>query len=163
MENFRNRFAPSAIWLFALAAIVLGVGTAFATKNLPPKIAAGVYAAIVGAAGFGAGFATRAKLRSTVGVFLVAAVVVGVGYYFLVSHIFSTAVTTLTDTTTAMGGDAAAKANGAHAAGVFGKFFGIFAGVVGFLETLIVGIGGAVAGNKLKEQSSSSMTAAHAR
>jgi hypothetical protein len=163
MENFRNRFAPSATWLFALAAIVLGVGAAFATKNLPPKIAAGVYAAIVAAAGFGAGFTTRAKLRSTVGVFFLAAVVVGVGYYFLVSHVFSTAVTTLTDTTVAMGGDAAAKANGAHAAGVMGKFFGIFAGAIGFLETLIVGIGGAVAGNKLKEQSGPAMTAVHAR
>ncbi len=40
MENFRNRFAPSATWLFALAAIVLGVGAAFATKNLPPKTGA---------------------------------------------------------------------------------------------------------------------------
>lgn len=97
MENFRNRFAPSATWLFAIAAIVLGAGAAFATKNMPPKIAAGVYAAIVAVAGFGAGFSTRAKLRSTVGVFFLAAVVVGIGYYFLVSHVFSTAVTTLTD------------------------------------------------------------------
>ncbi len=163
MENFRNRFAPSATWLFALAAIVLGVGAAFATKNMPPKIAAGVYAAIVAAAGFGAGFVTRARLRSTVGVFFVAAVIVGVGYYFLVSHIFSTAVTTMTDTTVALGGNAAAKANGAQAAGFMGKFFGIFAGIVGFLETLVIGIGGAVAGHKLKAQTGATMSAAHAR
>ncbi|MBP9086263.1 MAG: hypothetical protein KBG15_09090 [Kofleriaceae bacterium] len=163
MENLRNRFAPSATWLFALAAIVLGVGAAFATKNMPPKIAAGVYAAIVAVAGFGAGFMTRARLRSTVGVFFVAAVIVGVGYFFLVSHVFSTAITTVTDTTVAAGGNVAAKANGAQAASFMGKFFGIFAGIVGFLETLVVGIGGAVAGSKLKEQSGSSMTAAHAR
>jgi hypothetical protein len=163
MENFRNRFAPSASWLFALFALVLAFATAYATKNMPPKISAAIYAAIVGAAGFAAGFTTKARVRSNVLVFVVMGVVVAIGYYWLVSHIFSAAINTVTDATVAAGGNVAAKANGEQAAGVMGKFFGIFAAIIGFLETTIIGIGGAIAGNKFRDQSSTEMKHAHAR
>jgi TRAP-type C4-dicarboxylate transport system permease small subunit len=72
MDAFRNRFSPSFQWIFALAAIVLGVAVAFATKSMSPKVTAAVYGAVVASAGFAASYTTSARLRSTVGVFFVA-------------------------------------------------------------------------------------------
>jgi hypothetical protein len=153
MDAFRNRFSPSFQWIFALAAIVLGVAVAFATKSMSPKVTAAVYGAVVASAGFAASYATTAKLRSTVGIFFLASVVVGIGYYFLVSHFAHAAMDSFTDVTVAAGGNPSAKANGAQAAGVMGNFFGIVAGAVGFIETFVGGVVGAMAGHKFKEQS----------
>jgi hypothetical protein len=146
MQNFANKYDARTIWLFAIGSVALGIAAAFATQGLGPKVTSAVYAGIVGVAGFASTFATKARVRGAVGAFLFAALLAAIGYYAVVSYVFSTVTSQATDL----------MSNGqAHEAGVqagtfFGRFFGAFAAIVAFLETSIVGIAGAVAGSRAK-------------
>jgi hypothetical protein len=137
---------PQTTWLFALGAVAVGIGVGFLTRGLDPKISAGIYAAIVGAAGFGSTYLTRAKVRQAVLAFFVAAVACAGLYYLVVSSVMREATVLVTDTVS--GG--AAHADGVKAGATFGTFFGVIAAAIAFLETLVGGIIGAVAGAKLR-------------
>lgn len=150
MQNLIGKYSRHTVWLYALAAVALGIGGAYATHGLGPKVTAGVYAAIVGGAGFASTFTTRARTRGAVAAFLLAGLAAAAIYYVLVSSVFAAATTAATDAVS--GGDAHAHAEGAKAASVFGRFFGAFAAIIAFLETTIVGITGAVAGSAAKQQ-----------
>jgi hypothetical protein len=109
-------------------------------------VTAAVYFGLVAIGGFGSTYLTNARIRGGVLAFLIAGAVAGVSYFFLVDHIFRTITTTAIDATS-MG---QAHAQGVDAGNVFGRTFGIFAGAMVFLETIVAGIGGAVAGSKAK-------------
>jgi lysylphosphatidylglycerol synthetase-like protein (DUF2156 family) len=141
-----SKLAPSLTWLFAAGALILGVAAAYLLRGFSSKVTAGAYAAIVGAAGFASTYLTRARVRLAVLAFLTAAAVAAIAYFFLVSHIFNTVTTVMTDAVS--GGQA--HAEGVKAGSVFGTFFGIFAAIVAFIETAVAGIVGAVAGDKAK-------------
>jgi Na+/melibiose symporter-like transporter len=146
-----NALHPQTTWLFAFGAVAVGIGVGFLTRNLSPKISAAIYAGIVGLAGFGSMYFTRARLRDAVLAFFVAAAACAVLYYFVVSSVISGATTVMGDAVS--GGQAHDQAK--EAGTFFGRFFGIFAAGVAFLETLIGGIVGAIAGNKYRAQSQS--------
>lgn len=148
MQQFAGKYSRHSVWLFSLGAVALGLGAAVATQGLGPKVTSAVYAAIVGVAGFGSTFATRARTRGAVGAFLLAALCAAVAYYAVVSYVFSTITTGMTDVVS--GGQA--HEAGVQAGTFFGRFFGAFAAVVAFLETSIVGISGAIVGARVKAQ-----------
>jgi hypothetical protein len=154
-----TKLNPQLTWLFALGALVVGVAVAYALSGLGNKVVAGAYAAIVGAAGFASTYLTRARVRLAVLAFLGAAAIAAVAYFYLVSHVFRTATTVMTDV--ASGGQA--HAEGVKVGGIFGNFFGVFAGIVAFIETAVAGIGGAIAGDKAKAQGGISLATVAAR
>jgi len=150
-----NALHPSMTWLFAFGAVAIGIGVGFITRHMSPKISAAIYAAIVGAAGFGSMYLTRARLRDAVLAFFVAAVACAALYYLVVSSVIGGATTALADGVS--GGQQHGQA--AQMGSFFGRFFGVFAAAVAFLETLIGGIAGAIWGNKLRGKADSGQPA----
>lgn len=137
---------PQMPWLFAFGAVALGIGVSFLTRNLSQQTNAAIYAGIVGVAGFGSMYLTRAKLGTAILAFFAAAAVCGVLYYVIVSSLMSGATQVLTDTVS--GGKA--HAQGVEAGTMFGRFFGVFAAAFAFLETFLGGVIGAVAGSRMR-------------
>ncbi|HEY5945381.1 MAG TPA: hypothetical protein VIV40_07815 [Kofleriaceae bacterium] len=148
MTTTDTKLSAHTTWLFALGSIAAGIGASYALNGLGTKVTAAVYFAIVAIGGFASTYMTRARVRGAVLAFLSAAALAGVAYYFLVSHIFETTTTVMTDAVS--GG--AAHAQGAEAGAAMGKTFGIFIAAMVFLETIVAGIGGAVAGAKVRGQ-----------
>jgi hypothetical protein len=159
MQNLSGKLSPHLVWLFALGAVAVGLGAAFATQGLGAKVTAAVYAGIVAIAGFASTFTTRARTRAAVLAFLLAALAAAALYYVVVSTIFATATREAVEVVSA--GEAGAA--GAEAGDFFGRFFGAFAAIVAFLETSIVGITGAVAGAKARGQVARPSWSAEAR
>lgn len=143
-----TKLSPHTAWLFAFGSIAAGIASSYALSGLGQKVTAAVYFAIVAIGGFASTYMTRARVRGAVLTFLTGAAVAAVAYYFLVSSVFTHATTIATDAVS--GG--AATAEGAKAGAAMGKTFGIFIGAMVFLETIIAGIGGAVAGAKTRGQ-----------
>lgn len=135
-------------WLFAFGSIAAGIVASYALNGLGQKVTAAVYFAIVAIGGFLSTYMTQARVRGAVLAFLTGAAVAGIAYFFLVSHLMESATTLAADA--ASGGQA--HAEGAKAGAAMGKTFGIFIAAIVFLETIIAGIGGAIAGGKTRGQ-----------
>ena len=140
----QNKLSPHTTWLFALGSVAAGIGLSFALQGLGQKVTAAAYFAVVAIGGFASTYLTSARVRGAVLSFLAVAAVAAVSYFFLVQHIMSTVTEVATDAVS--GG--AAHADGVKAGAAFGKMAGIMAGAIVFLETIVAGIGGAIAGNK---------------
>jgi hypothetical protein len=143
-----TKLSPHTTWLFAAASVLAGIGISFAVAGFGQKVAAAAYFAIVAIGGFASTFLTRARIRTAVLAFLTIGALAAVAYFFLVDAIFRTTTVAMTDAVS--GG--AAHAQGVEMGGFFGRFFGIIVAVVVFLETIVAGIGGAVAGAKSRGQ-----------
>ncbi len=154
-----NKLSPHTTWLFAFGSIAAGIGASYALQGLGTKVTAAVYFAIVAIGGFGATYLTTARTRSAILAFLTGAAVAAVAYYFLVNSIFSTATTVATDV--ASGGQA--HAQGVEAGAKMGNIFGLFVAGMVFLETIVAGIGGAVAGAKSRDKGGVAALGAMAR
>ncbi|MGN6103963.1 MAG: hypothetical protein ACTHU0_02560 [Kofleriaceae bacterium] len=141
-----TKLSAHALWLFAFGAVAAGIGASYAASGFGQKASAAVYFAVVAIGGFGSTYLTQARVRGAVLGFLLAAAVAAVGYFLLVDSLFRSATTLAADA--ASGGQATAQA--AQAGAQMGKTFGIFVAVIVFLETIIAGIGGAVAGAKVR-------------
>ncbi|MDQ3365168.1 MAG: hypothetical protein M3680_07050 [Myxococcota bacterium] len=148
MTPTTTKLSPHAVWLFAFGATIAGIGASYAASGFGQKAAAAVYFAVIAIGGFGATYLTRARVRGAVLAFLTAAAVAAIAYFFLVNALFRTATTVMTDV--ASGGSA--HQQGVEAGATFGTFFGVVVAAVVFLETIVAGIGGAVAGSKLRDQ-----------
>jgi hypothetical protein len=138
-----TKLSAHTTWLFSFGAIAAGIGASYATAGFGQKVTAAVYFAIVAIGGFASTYLTKARVRGAVLSFLTAGAVAAVAYYFLVSSLFTTATQAVADT------------SGAHADGVkvgakMGNMFGMFVAVIVFLESIIAGIGGAIAGDKAR-------------
>lgn len=142
------KLSPHTTWLFAFGAIAAGIAVSFALSGLGQKVTAAAYFAVVAIGGFGSTYLTRARVRGAVLAFVTAGAVAAVAYFFLVHRIFASATTTLASA--ASGG--AAAADGAKVGDTFGTLFGVFVGVIVFLESIVAGIGGAIAGSKVRGQ-----------
>lgn len=138
-----SKLSPHTTWLFALASIAAGIGVSYALSGLGQKVTAAVYFAIVAIGGFASTYLTRARVRGAVLAFLTGGAVAAGAYYFLVASIFKSA-------STAVGTETANAANAAHGLSQMGQTFGIFIAAIVFLETIIAGIGGAIAGDKAR-------------
>lgn len=154
-----NKLSPHTIWLFAFGSIAAGIGASFALQGLGSKVTAGIYFALVAIGGFGATYLTRARTRGAVLAFFVGGAAAAVATYLLVAHFFSTATTVMADV--ASGGQAHAQS--VDAGSKMGNFFGIYAAVIVFLETIVAGIGGAVAGAKSRDKGGVAALGAMAR
>lgn len=148
MTTDSNKLSAHTTWLFAFGSIAAGIASSYALNGFGTKVTAAVYFAIVAIGGFASTYLTRARVRGSVLSFVTGAAVAAVAYYFLVSSIFETTTTVMTDAVS--GG--AATSEGAKAGAQMGKTFGIFIGAMVFLETIIAGIGGAFAGSKVRGQ-----------
>jgi hypothetical protein len=144
MTTQNTKLSPHTIWLFAFGSIAAGIGASYALSGLGQKVTAALYFAVVAIGGFGGMYLTRARIGGAIVAFLTVAAVAAVAYYFLVSSIFSSATVALTDATS----NGHAHAAGVEAGAVMGKTFGIFVAVIVFLETIVAGIIGSIAGWK---------------
>jgi hypothetical protein len=155
----QTKLSPHTTWLFAFGSIAAGIMSSYALSGLGTKVTAAVYFAIVAAGGFASTYLTSARVRGAVLAFILGAAVAGVAYFMLVNSLFHHATTLAGDAVSS--GAAHAQADAAGAA--MGKTFGIFIGAIVFLETIIAGIGGAVAGGKARGQGGLAALAALAR
>jgi hypothetical protein len=148
MSTDSTKLSPHTTWLFALGSIATGIAASYALNGLGQKVTAAVYFGIVAIGGFLSTYMTRARVRGAVVAFLSAAAVAAAAYYFLVANVFESATTVMTDA--ASGG--AATSEGAKAGAQLGKTMGMFVAAIVFLETIVAGIGGAIAGKKTRGQ-----------
>jgi hypothetical protein len=144
MTDRNQKLSPHTTWLFAFGAVAAGIATSYALAGLGQKVTAAIYFAIVALGGFLSTYLTRARIGGAILAFVAVAAVAAVSYFFLVDSLFRTATTVATDAVS--GGTA--HAEGLAAGAQMGKTFGIFVAVIVFLETVVAGIGGAVAGAK---------------
>ncbi len=148
MTTDTNKLSRHTAWLFAFGSIAAGIAASYALNGLGQKVTAAVYFAIVAIGGFTSTYMTQARVRGAVLTFITGAAVAGIAYYFLVSSLFTQATTVMADA--ASGGQATAE--GAKAGAKMGNVFGIFVAAIVFLETIAAGIGGAIAGAKVRGQ-----------
>jgi hypothetical protein len=144
MTTTQTKLSPHTTWLFAFGSIATGIVASYALSGLGQKVTAAVYFAIVAIGGFASTYLTRARLGGAILAFLAAAAVAAISYFFLVDHIFRDATTVLADGVS--GGQA--HAQGLEAGAQLGKTMGIFVAVLVFLETIVAGIAGSIAGAK---------------
>jgi hypothetical protein len=138
MDNDK-RLSPHFVWLFALVAVIGGLGLSFLTAKHGVKLSAIVFFGFVGLMAFLGGYLTRANGLQAVLPFVVASVALGAVYYVIVKSVMSTAADAL-------------GAQG-HAGGV-ASAMGTFAAVLIFLDALAASIGGATTGIKLRAMKS---------
>jgi hypothetical protein len=139
-----QKLSPHTTWLFAFGSIAAGIASSYALSGLGQKATAAIYFAIVAIGGFASTYLTRARTRGAVLAFLTAGAAAAVAYYVLVSKIFGAATTVMADAAS----NGAAHAQGVQAGAQMGTVFGVFVAVIVFLETIVAGIAGAVAGGK---------------
>jgi hypothetical protein len=142
--NNDNKLSQHTTWLFAFGSIAAGIATSYALSGLGSKVTAAVYFGLVAIGGFLSTYLTKAKTGGAILSFLAGSVVAAGGYYFLISSLFSSATTAMGDMASA--GQAHAQASQAGAQ--MGHTMGIFIAAIVFLETIVAGIGGAIAGAK---------------
>ena len=159
MTTTDSKLSAHTTWLFALGAIATGIAASYALNGLGQKVTAAVYFAVVAIGGFASTYMTRARVRGAVLAFVTGAALAAIAYFFLVSSLFEHTTTVMTDTVS--GG--AATAQGAKAGAAIGKTFGIFIAAIVFLETIVAGIGGAIAGGKVRGQGGLAALGAMAR
>jgi len=140
----RTKLSPHTTWLFAFGSIATGIVASYALAGLGQKVTAAVYFAIVAIGGFASTYLTRAGAGRAILSFLVGAAVAGGAYFLLVDHLFRDATVMMADTVSA--GQAHHQATEAGAQ--MGKTMGIFVAVLVFLETIVAGIAGSIAGAK---------------
>lgn len=139
-----SKLSAHTTWLFALGSIAAGIGASYAVAGFGQKASAAVYFALVAIGGFASTYMTRARVRGAVLSFVTGAVLAAIGYFFLVGSLFEAA------TSVASNAAGAATAESARAGATLGKTMAMFVAVIVFLETIVAGIGGAVAGAKAR-------------
>lgn len=146
MNDYVAKFPTAFAGLLGLVAVALAVGSGYATAGMGQTIGLAIFFAIFAAAGFAASFATKAGKGTAILVMIVAALITGGVYYGIVSSTMAEATETLSAGVGAQGDEAS------EAGGIMGAFFGIVVAIVAMADALVAGIGGAIAGAKVKAQ-----------
>jgi hypothetical protein len=141
-----TKLSPHTTWLFAFGSIAAGIAIAYALQGLGQKVTAAVYFAVVAAGGFASTYLTRASIGRAVIAFAVGAAAAAVAYYFLVASVTSAVTTTMTDAVSA----GSAHAQGVEAGAKLGQTMGIFVAAIVFLESIVAGVTGSIAGAKVR-------------
>ncbi len=137
MNDRMNRLGAGWVWLFALGAVLLGIGSAYATAGLGAKVSSAIYFGVFLACGFAATVLTKAKALVCVAAFLLASIASGAAYYWV-------AMQAMVDATNALGAG--------EAGGALGAAVGIFVAIVTFGVSARGGVGGVIAGHRVKKQ-----------
>ncbi|MBK9034578.1 MAG: hypothetical protein IPL61_25475 [Myxococcales bacterium] len=130
-----KRLSAHLVWLFALVAVVGGLGLSFVTAKAGWKVSAAVFFGFVGLMAFLGGYLTRATTLQAVGPFVLASGALGAVYYAIVKSVMSTAANAV---------GAGGRAD--HAAATMGAV----AAFLIILDALAASVGGATLGIKLR-------------
>lgn len=130
-----HRLSPHFVWLFALIAVLGGLGLSFLTARHGWRLSAAVFFGFVGAMAFLAGYLTRASALQVIGPFVVASAALGTIYYVIVKSVLTAAGATV---------GAAGRVDGV--AGVMG----VVVAVVIVVDALAASVGGALFGIRLR-------------
>ncbi|MEC7524118.1 MAG: hypothetical protein VYE22_29830 [Myxococcota bacterium] len=125
------------VWLFALSAVLLGMGSGYVTAGMGAKISSAVYFGIFLVSGFAAMALTKAKALLGIAAFLLAALISAAGYFWVAAQ-------AMTEATSALGA--------AEVGGTLGAAMGAFVAVITFLVSATGGVTGAVAGVRARKQ-----------
>ena len=125
------------VWLFALAAVFIGLGSAYATAGMGAKVSSGLYFGTFLVSSFAATALTKAKAAMSLTAFLGASVLSAAAYYLI-------ALQAVADATQALGA--------AEAGGMLGAALGIFVAVITFFVSAAGGVSGALAGLRARRQ-----------
>lgn len=128
-----QKLSPHFVWLFAVVAVVGGLGLSFLTAKMGWKVSAGVFFAFVGAASCASAWLTRSTTFQAIGPFVVASFGLAGAYYMILKRVM----------------DAAASSLGAGSSGFGAKAAGLFAAII-LIDVLVASIGGALFGIKLR-------------
>ena len=131
----RNKLSPHFVWLFALVAVVGGLGISFVTAKAGWKVSAAAFFGFVGLMAFLSGYLTRASTLQTVGPFVLASFALGAVYYAIVKSVMSAAADAV---------GAAGRADGAAST------MGAIAAFLIIVDALAASVGGATFGIKLR-------------
>lgn len=134
MDNDK-RLSPHFVWLFALVAVIGGLGISFLTVGAGWKVSAVAFFVFVGLMAFLGGYLTRASMMQAIGPFVLAALALGATYYVILKAAVNAA--------------AGAVGAGGHAGGA-ASAMGFIAGFIIAVDALAAGIGGATTGIKLR-------------
>ncbi|MBX3274773.1 MAG: hypothetical protein KF729_31200 [Sandaracinaceae bacterium] len=137
MNEKIGKLSAHWVWLFALAAVVVGVGAAYATAGLGSKVSSAVYFGVFLTSGFAATALTKAKALLSLSAFLLASLLSAASYYVVTMQ-------AVAETTSALGA--------AEAGGALGAAIGIFVAVITFFVSAAGGVGGALAGLRARKQ-----------
>lgn len=137
MNDKVNKLGAGYVWLFALGAVLLGAGSAYATAGLGAKVSSGIYFAIFLFSGFAATMLTKAKALVSVGAFLLASIASAGAYYWVTMQTMADAANTL---------------GAGEAGGMLGAALGIFVAIATFGVSASGGVGGVIAGSRVKRQ-----------
>ena len=142
-NSIESKLSPHTTWLFAFGSIAAGIATSYALTGLGQKVTAAVYFGLVAIGGFLSTYLTRARVGGAILAFLTAGVVAAGGYYLLMSHLMGGATTAMADRVRLPSPRASGRCRRAD-----GPYDGHLRRGDQFLETIVAGIGGAVAGWK---------------
>ena len=120
------------VWLFALAAIVLGVLGGYFTAGLGAKVSSAVFFGAFLIAGFLGTLLTRAKTWLAAVAFVLASIISAGVYYGI-----------------AAGAVSGAAGDGGEA-GMLGAFVGLFVAAITLFASLVAGVSGCIAGARAK-------------
>ncbi|MEQ9697229.1 MAG: hypothetical protein RLO54_05335, partial [Sandaracinaceae bacterium] len=137
MNDKIGKMGSAWVWLFALGAVLFGMGSGYVTAGMSAKISSGVYFGVFIVSGFAAMALTQAKAWLGIAAFLLAALVSAASYYWIAAQ-------AVADATSALGA--------AEAGGTIGAAMGAFVAVVTFLVSATGGVTGAVAGVRARKQ-----------
>ena len=132
----RNKLSPHFVWLFALVAVVGGLGISFVTAKAGWKVSAAAFFGFVGLMAFLGGYLTRATALQAVLPFVLASGALGAVYYAIVKSVMSAAANSV---------GAAGRADRAAAT------MGAIAAFLIIVDALAASVGGAIFGIKLRE------------
>ena len=134
MDNDK-RLSPHFVWLFALVAVIGGLGLSFLTAKHGWKVSAAVFFGFVGVMSCLGGYLTRASMLQAILPFVIASGALGAVYYVIVKSVMSSA--------------ANAVGAGGHLDGA-ATAMGTVAAVLITLDALAASVGGAIFGIKLR-------------
>ncbi|MEQ8890287.1 MAG: hypothetical protein RID93_21765, partial [Sandaracinaceae bacterium] len=111
MNDKIGKMGSAWVWLFALGAVLFGMGSGYVTAGMSAKISSGVYFGVFIVSGFAAMALTQAKAWLGIAAFLLAALVSAASYYWIAAQ-------AVADATSALGA--------AEAGGTIGAAMGAF-------------------------------------
>ncbi len=137
MNDKVGKLGGGYAWLFALGAIALGAGAAYVTAGMGSKVSSGIYFAVFLISGFAATALTKAHALMSVLAFVLASGISAAAYYWVAAQ-------AMADATSALGA--------AEAGGTLGAAVGIFVAVITFIVSAVGGVGGTIAGARVRKQ-----------
>lgn len=137
MNERLGKHGAGYVWLFALAALVVGAGAAYVTGGLGAKVSSAVYFGVFVISGFASTALTKANAVMSILAFQASSVASAAAYYWVTAL-------AMAEATSALGA--------ADAGGMLGAAVGLFVAVITFFVSAAGGVGGSLAGVRVRRQ-----------